>query len=44
MTLRFKGFVRRIESDPWDTDSWIGLVREAQHGRGGGMGYKDVLR
>ncbi|CAN0184375.1 unnamed protein product [Ascophyllum nodosum] len=41
---RFKTYVRRIEADPWDTDAWTSLVKEAQYNRGGGMGYKEVLR
>ncbi|CBN77606.1 conserved unknown protein [Ectocarpus siliculosus] len=41
---RFKTYVRRIELDPWDTDAWTGLVKEAQNNRGGGMSLKDVLR
>ncbi|CAN0318336.1 unnamed protein product, partial [Ectocarpus fasciculatus] len=43
-SLRFKTYVRRIELDPWDTDAWTGLVKEAQNNRGGGMSLKDVLR
>lgn len=30
--------------DPWDTDAWMGLVKEAQGNGGGGMSLKDVLR
>ncbi|CAM9717905.1 unnamed protein product [Scytosiphon promiscuus] len=41
---RFKSHVRRIEVDPWDTDAWTGLVKEAGNNRGGGMSHKDVLR
>lgn len=36
--------MRRIEVDPWDTDAWTGLVKEAGDNRGGGMSHKDVLR
>lgn len=36
--------MRRIELEPWDTEAWTGLVKEAQNNRGGGMSLKDVLR
>ncbi|CAM9511968.1 unnamed protein product, partial [Discosporangium mesarthrocarpum] len=41
---RFKQCVRRVESEQWDTDAWCMLVSEAQQGRSGNMGVKEVYR